>query len=78
MRRRRRFRQWLRHGRLSAAMALAESQHHTSRGQKKARAGRGVRDAVQTDWRQRTLAADGRTASGGLQALGRRGSRAGY
>ena len=28
-------------------MALAESQHHTSRGQKKARAGRGVRDAVQ-------------------------------
>ena len=42
----RRLRQWLRHERLSVAMALAESQHHTSRGQKTARAGRGVRDAV--------------------------------
>ena len=31
--------EWLRHERLSVAMALAESQHHTSRGQKKARAG---------------------------------------
>ena len=42
----RRLRQWLRHERLSVAMALAESQHHTSRGQKTARAGRGVRDAA--------------------------------
>ena len=38
-RRQRRLRQFLRHERLSVAMALAESQHHTSRGQKKARAG---------------------------------------
>ena len=45
-RRQRRLRQWLRHERLSVAMALAESQHHTSRGQKTARAGGGVRDAV--------------------------------
>ena len=45
-RRQRRLRQWLRHERLSVAMALAESQHHTSRGQKKARAGGGVGDAV--------------------------------
>ena len=29
-RRQRRLRQWLRHERLSVAMALAESQHHTS------------------------------------------------
>ena len=45
-RRQRRLRQWLRHGRLSVAMALAESQHHTSRGQKTTRAGGGVRGAV--------------------------------
>ena len=38
-RRQRRLRQWLRHERLSVAIALAESQHHTSRGQKTARAG---------------------------------------
>ena len=38
-RRQRRPRQFLRHERLSVAMALAESQHHTSRGQKMARAG---------------------------------------
>ena len=37
--RQRRLRQFLRHERLSVAMALAESQHHTSRGQKMARAG---------------------------------------
>ena len=35
----RRLRQFLRHERLSVAVALAESQHHTSRGQKTARAG---------------------------------------
>ena len=34
-------RSFLRHERLSVAMALAESQHHTSRGQKMARAGEG-------------------------------------
>ena len=45
-RRQRRLRQWLRHERLSVAMALAETQHRTSRGHKKARAGGGVRDAV--------------------------------
>ena len=39
-RRQRRLRQFLRHERLSVAMALAESQHHTSRGQKTAGAGR--------------------------------------
>ena len=38
-RRQRRLRQFLRHERLSVAIALAESQHHTSRGQKMARAG---------------------------------------
>ena len=38
-RRGRRLRAALRHERQSIAMALAESQHHTSRGQKKARAG---------------------------------------
>ena len=46
-RRQRRLRQWLRHERLSVAMALAESTHHAAlRGQKKARAGGGVRDAL--------------------------------
>ena len=45
-RRQRRLRQWLRHERLSVAVALAETQHHTSRCQKTARAGGGVRDAV--------------------------------
>ena len=44
-RRQRRLRQFLRHERLSVAMALAESQHHTSRGQKKARAGEEARGA---------------------------------
>ena len=43
-RRQRRLRQSLRHERLSVAMAFAESQHHTPRGQKMARAGgRGTR-----------------------------------
>ena len=46
-RRQRRLRQWLRHERLSVAMALAESTHSAAlRGQKKARAGGGVRDAL--------------------------------
>ena len=40
----RRLRQWLRHERLSVALALAESTHHAAlRGQKTARAGRWVR-----------------------------------
>ena len=38
-RRQRRLRSWLRHERMTVAMALAESTHHTSRGQKYARAG---------------------------------------
>ena len=38
-RRQRRLGSWLRHERMSVAVALAESQHHASRGQKKARAG---------------------------------------
>ena len=38
-RRQRRLRAYLRHERMSVAMALAESTHHTSRGQKNARAG---------------------------------------
>ena len=38
-RRQRRLRSWLRHERMTVAMALAESAHHTSRGQKYARAG---------------------------------------
>ena len=54
-RRQRRLRQWLRHERLSVAMALAESQHHTSRGQKTARAGGGVRDAVHGEVREALL-----------------------
>ena len=45
-RRERRLRQFLRHERLSVAMALAESTHHAApRGQKMARAG-GVRDVL--------------------------------
>ena len=43
-RRQRRLRQFLRHERLSVAMALAESQHHTSRGQKMAWAGEEVHE----------------------------------
>ena len=46
-RRQRRLRQWLRHERLSVAMALAEFSHHSApRGQKKARAGGGAREDV--------------------------------
>ena len=47
-RRQRRLRQWLRHERLSAAMALAETSHHAApREQTKARAG--VRPGVLED-----------------------------
>ena len=46
-RRQRRLRQWLRHERLSVAMALAESTHHSApRGQKMARAGGRARDEL--------------------------------
>ena len=46
-RRQRRLRQWLRHERLSVAMALAETNHHAApRGQTKARAGGEARDAL--------------------------------
>ena len=45
-RRERRLRQFLRHERLSVAMALPEKKHHTSRGQRKDRAGRWVRDVL--------------------------------
>ena len=38
-RRQRRLRSWLRHERMTVAMALAESTHHTSRGQKNGGAG---------------------------------------
>ena len=38
-RRQRRLRSWLRHERMTVAMALAESTHHSSRGQKNERAG---------------------------------------
>ena len=49
-RRQRRLRQWLRHERLSVAMALAESQHHAApRGQSMARAGGGVRVGLYGD-----------------------------
>ena len=47
-RRQRRLRQWLRHERLSVAMALAETNHHTApRGQRKDRAGGEARVALQ-------------------------------
>ena len=46
-RRQRRLRQWLRHERLSVAMAFAENSHHAApRGQTKARAGGGARDVL--------------------------------
>ena len=45
-RRERRLRQFLRHERLSVAMALSEKKHHTSRGQRMDRAGRWVRDPL--------------------------------
>ena len=46
-RRQRRLRQWLRHERLSVAMALAEYSHHAApRGQTKARAGGGAHDVL--------------------------------
>ena len=38
-RRERRLHSWLRHERMTVAMALAEKLHHTSRGQRFARAG---------------------------------------
>ena len=45
-RRERRLRQFLRHERLSVAMALSEMKHHTSRGQRKDRAGGEARVAL--------------------------------
>ena len=45
-RRQRRLRQFLRHERLSVAMALSELKHHTSRGQRKDRAGGEARVAL--------------------------------
>ena len=45
-RRERRLRQFLRHKRLTVAMALSEKKHHTSRGQRKDRAGGWVRDLL--------------------------------
>ena len=45
-RRERRLRQFLRHERLSVAMALSEKKHHTSRGQRMDRAGGWVRDVL--------------------------------
>ena len=43
-RRERRLRSWLKHERQRVALALSEQKHHTSRGQRKARAGRWVGD----------------------------------
>ena len=55
-RRQRRLRQWLRHERLSVAMALAETNHHAApRGQTKARAGREARDALHGHVREAPL-----------------------
>ena len=46
-RRERRLRAYLRYARMSVAMALAESTHHSApRGQKMARAGEGARDEL--------------------------------
>ena len=45
-RRERRHRQFLRHERLSVAMALSETKHHTSRGQRKDRAWGEARDVL--------------------------------
>ena len=45
-RRQRRLRQFLRHERLSVAMALSEKKHHISRGQRKDRAGGWVREVL--------------------------------
>ena len=53
-RRGRRLRAALRHERQSIAMALAESQHHTSRGQKKARAGEEESELHYTDKDRKT------------------------
>ena len=61
-RRQRRLRQFLRHERLSVAMALAESQHHTSRGQKTARAGGDARDAQHGQVPEAPLPQGGRPA----------------
>ena len=52
-RRQRRLRQFLRHERLSVAMALAEKLHHTSRGQRFARAGEEGREEHYALRRQR-------------------------
>ena len=52
-RRQRRLRQFLRHERLSVAMALAEKLHHTSRGQRFARAGEEGREEHDALRRQR-------------------------
>ena len=53
-RRQRRLRQFLRHERLSVAMALAEKLHHTSRGQRFARAGEeGHRNEYEAPRRQK-------------------------
>ena len=52
-RRQRRFRQFLRHERLSVAMALAEKLHHTSRGQRFARAGEEGHEEHDASRRQR-------------------------
>ena len=48
-RRQRRLRSWLGHERMTVAMALAETLHHTSRGQTNARAGSGARDELHGD-----------------------------
>ena len=51
-RRQRRLRQWLRHERLSVAMALAHFTHHSSRGQRMARVGGGHEKKYTAEFRR--------------------------
>ena len=61
-RRERRLRQFLRHERLSVAMALSEKMHHTSRGQRKDRAGGEARVALHGHVPEAPLPKGGRPA----------------
>ena len=84
-RRQRRLRQFLRHERLSVAMALAETLHHSSRGQRFARAGgggaRGARRVTTTEpllpRRSSGCIAEWGARPGRSQTLGRRNGSSG-
>ena len=68
-RRERRLRSWLKHERLSVAMALSEYKHHSSRGQRKDRAGEeGHRDENVAPRRQKPPPPQGLGEPRGLQA----------